>query len=490
MAASVIDSLVVELGLDPRKFTEGQRAALQSLRDMENAAASSAGRIEEYGTKISDVFSTVKKGAVGVLGAFVGEQAVAFVANVAAGDAAVSRLSKTLGVNIESLSTWQGMVRQMGGAATDATATLGALTDAMSRVQAGGGAFDGTFATLLNRSGDFRGKTADQVLRQISKYLEDEQKAGRMSPAIARMFAESIPGINESMMNLILRGPAALDAFAEAARKAGIANKEAGDEAEEFQKKEAELTSSLENLARYVFPALTGAVNTLLIPLKVISALFSGDLYKATDKSNGITNDQGFWHDVGKIFGWLGGSLSQSSISIGGGAGIPIKPGAGTASPAVQGILAALAGTPGLKQVTAMNDAYHVGLGGGHPAGRAVDVTINDPSQSAAMVATIRARLAAQGISASVIDEYLNPSAHATGGHIHIGVPTSIMSGGARHAIDRAGGGAGAHQTNHTDIHATINLSSPHANPRDVAMEIPDALHRITMAIPADNALV
>ena len=108
------------------------------------------------------------------------------------------------------------------------------------------------------------------------------------------------------------------------------------------------------------------------------------------------------------------------ALAGGGRGGLPMKSGAGYRDPG----LAALADRiyrdiPGIKRGTAFNDAYHDGRGA-HGANRAFDMTLDDPSQSGVIAARVRAELARMGIAGKVIDEYKNPSAHATGGHLHV----------------------------------------------------------------------
>ncbi|KQO73452.1 phage tail tape measure protein [Methylobacterium sp. Leaf89] len=77
----------------------------------------------------------------------------------------------------------------------------------------------------------------------------------------------------------------------------------------------------------------------------------------------------------------------------------------------------------GLNRFTAFNDQYHQGRRSKHNEGLASDFTLNDPSKSAEAAEQVRQRLRAAGLpdnAFKVIDEYRNPSGHATGGHVHV----------------------------------------------------------------------
>jgi hypothetical protein len=81
-----------------------------------------------------------------------------------------------------------------------------------------------------------------------------------------------------------------------------------------------------------------------------------------------------------------------------------------------------------LKNFSAFNDSYHRGPNSLHGKGRALDFTITDPKKAAAVADMVRSL---PGIS-KVIDEYANPSGHATAPHIHAEISAAngaILSG-------------------------------------------------------------
>lgn len=76
------------------------------------------------------------------------------------------------------------------------------------------------------------------------------------------------------------------------------------------------------------------------------------------------------------------------------------------------------------KQFTAFDDAFHhhVGYRSAHTSGTALDFTIKNPAESAAVTREVISLLADAGYLIKIINEYARPSAKATGGHIHIEV--------------------------------------------------------------------
>ena len=82
-----------------------------------------------------------------------------------------------------------------------------------------------------------------------------------------------------------------------------------------------------------------------------------------------------------------------------------------------------------LKYFSALNDTYERGGNSKHAKGLALDFTLRDSKYSAGSAELARTILAQSGLQGRVIDEYLNPSRSATGGHIHVELEGYKMGG-------------------------------------------------------------
>jgi hypothetical protein len=265
--ATVIDQLVVEFSLDPRKFTEAQRQLLDAFKKSQDRADEFSKRIDAQGMKMTEIFSTLKKGIMGTIGAFGGYEAMAIINHLNNMDAATGRWAKTIGTNVQNLSTWQGMIRQVGGSAEEAMATMSALQGAINNVVVGNGMVDNKFGFLLNQIGGLQGKNADQILRQLQAYFTEQISAGRMSPSMAATEMSWIPGMNQNMINVMLSD---LKKLEEAARAAGLATKQSADEAIRYQESLNKLSLSAEGLERVLTIKLTPSLTTFLDRTKQI----------------------------------------------------------------------------------------------------------------------------------------------------------------------------------------------------------------------------
>jgi hypothetical protein len=270
----VIDELIVVLGLDSRRFTEGQRDALAAFKKTREGAQEFGKDVEAQGMKLSEVFSAVRKGALGIVGAFAGNEAVQFVNHVANMDAATGRWAKTIGISVEGLSRWQNMIRQVGGDANSATSTLSALQQQIETVRQGGGMFEGGFASLMNQAGVSIRDDANASLTKIRRFIMGQVESGKMRPEEAATYLRRVPGMNQEMLNLILMSTKAFNELAAAVEKVGKASEDSAKAGQELQKSGALIAEFWESVARRVLPAV-GAV------AKAISAIMTADSHGA-----------------------------------------------------------------------------------------------------------------------------------------------------------------------------------------------------------------
>jgi hypothetical protein len=523
---NIIDKLVLELGIDPKTFSSGAREALDQLRRVEQEGIAGGKRVEGEQRRMFNMLSSFRREALGLTATFLGGRGIKeFVGYVTSLDAATGRLSHTMQMGAEDVSAWQGAIKQVGGSAESANSALQGLSSEMHRFVITG---QSQMLPVLSRLGidlfdqNRQLKTAGQLWLEIADAIKREG----MSPSQAASFLGMIPGANQDMINLLIKGRGAVEGYIKAAREAGTTTKESAASAQEYQKSLSLLEQSATDLGRsfvtFVTPALSTAMDAMRRWIQVQNKPAEQGLKEATEDRRTRKGGISVWDRIGSRISGLpvidpatgerrqyhlgvpgytvvGGGQAPAEPAAAAPAAIPVKPGAGVASPAVQKILDALAGTPGINRVTAMNDPFHALLGGAHPAGRAVDVTLKDPSQSADMAAKIRGILAAQGIKANVIDEYAKPSANSTGGHIHIGIdpltaarlggaalPAGLAPGAAAAALAGASGpaaGRGGVSGAVTVSIGAVNVNAPNAtDAAGIAKEIGPALDRTVTA--------
>jgi hypothetical protein len=264
---TVIDSLVLEFSLDPTKFTQGQRAVMQSLQQLSNAAHSQGNDVEASAKRTQNLISGVKREAIGLLALFFGARGIKdFVGNITLFDAALGRNAKTLDMNAGALAAWIGVARQTGGTAESITGSMQGLTDQLNRAEQTGewGNLLQVFSSLSISVRDANGhfKTAGQLLLDINHAVQG------MDAARARSRLQML-GIDPATINTLLLPP--LDALLERQEKIGHATQADADAAIELQKAWEQTGQAATTFGQKIMTGLTPILTTAL---SVVSSFF------------------------------------------------------------------------------------------------------------------------------------------------------------------------------------------------------------------------
>ncbi len=260
---TVIDRLVLELGLDPSSMSAGQRKALESLRGFETDAIASGRRIESEVKRVGNVLSDFRRTAVGVFGLVFGGGLVKnFIDSVTTLDAATGRLGVSIGMSGREISNFQGMIKQVGGSAESANAIMSGLNGEIVRFAlTGQAASTGVLSRLGTGFHDMNGKlkTSYGLFADLASVIESAIKRGEMTEREATGFLSMIPGMNQDGINLILKGTAAIRELRKAAEDANTAFD--SEKAEQYQKSVTKLSMSWANLAKTIVNVATPAIS-------------------------------------------------------------------------------------------------------------------------------------------------------------------------------------------------------------------------------------
>lgn len=226
--------MILVLGLDARRFSEGQRDALAAFKKGKEGAVDFGKQVEESGAKMADSFSVVRKGMLGVVAGIAGGGMISFVERIVQMDAATGRMAKTIGASVPGLSTWQYMMKQVGGEAASATSSLLGMQQTLERIRMGtAGAIDPNLAQLANQVGfNLMGSgTSDQFYRQVGAFFRGEIAGGRISYERAATRLSDV-GLPQDMINALLGD---FDAIEKAANKSAVASEKSAAEAAKSQ---------------------------------------------------------------------------------------------------------------------------------------------------------------------------------------------------------------------------------------------------------------
>ena len=136
--ATVIDSLIVTLGLDPKKFNKGQKDSEAALKKTKTQADKTNKALEDGAKKAAQAINKVKNEVLGLVVAFLGVRAVvSFGESITNSDAAMGRFANNVGMSTKELSGWEGAIQRAGGTADDMAQSIGAISHQMSDMQMG-----------------------------------------------------------------------------------------------------------------------------------------------------------------------------------------------------------------------------------------------------------------------------------------------------------------------------------------------------------------
>lgn len=196
MPATIIDALVVTLGLDGGPY---KRAARDAAREQAKLKESVKKGSNEVGDALKDVgrqVATLVLGFEGIKGA------ISFFAELNVGQANLGRFSKNLGESAREVNTWDSAVELAGGSAKNAEADLMGLSNSLTALKATGEV--SPLVLLFQRMGvaifDAQGKT--RKLTDLYKDLGDKLKQYNRADAfnLGRQ-----AGLSEDTLNLILQ---------------------------------------------------------------------------------------------------------------------------------------------------------------------------------------------------------------------------------------------------------------------------------------------
>lgn len=428
---TVIDEFVVSVGLDPSKFTEGQKKVLAEFKKTQQAAVEGAKNAESSAANLGNSISKVTGKMLGLLSLAAGGVGLKqFVADQVRSNAETGRTAYLLETSTGALSKWRNVARLSGSTAEAFTSAIGGLSTEFEHFKQTG---QSSLIPLFNQLGiDLKDiKDFEHLLTTMSDRF---QKKG---PSEARYIGKQF-GFDEAFTKFLTHGPDNLARMVKEAQSLGTVTDEDAAAASRLEKAWTAVSIAIESTGRVVVTKAAPTVANFLDKYtKILADIREGktsgwslnpirELFSGPGQGSSSFDESGF-----------SGFSPTSSLRR--------KPGAGHSSLATGALAHSLqAEIPGIDRFTAFNDRYHALLGrsSAHQRGEALDFTLKNPAQAAAVAEAVRKKLANMGIDGTVLDEYNNPSKGSTGGHIHVQFNSPVAA--ARYAeIAQAGRGGG-----------------------------------------------
>jgi hypothetical protein len=267
MAATVIDSFVVELGLDVKNMDKGQQEAINRFKKTYDVGLKGARDIEDAAKRSSNSIGMLTGQVAGMFAIFTGGRGVVdFFRGMTNADAAVGRLSRNIGVSANEISRWQGVSRLFGGSAEEIASSFTAISDAVAGFAIGDiKPLIGEFRMLGAAGGTVvdTNKGVNQTLLDISANLS---KINAQDPARAGLLGRRL-GLPAGLYDLLIKGPKATQEMLDKVNALGPATKNSADEAGKLAQSWSSMVLSAEGLGRVILekaaPSLSKFVTSL-----------------------------------------------------------------------------------------------------------------------------------------------------------------------------------------------------------------------------------
>ncbi len=270
--ATVIDSLLVTLGLDASSFTQGQKEATESLKKTENESNATAKRMEASGKQAGSFFSKIKDEVIGLGVAFLGFQAIkSFAVQITNADAATGRLSKNLKMSAQDLSMWEGAVKRAGGTAGDMDASLASIMKSVESMRFQGTASPDVMAALA-RTGIDPIKYLSAATPMTERLMMVHDKLSKMTASDAQYWGQQL-GFTEKTVNLLIMNRSELEGILNLQREQNKLSKEDVTIATQRQKAWQDLSTTVSGFGRVVLNDLTPP---LVDVLKILDMIVKG----------------------------------------------------------------------------------------------------------------------------------------------------------------------------------------------------------------------
>lgn len=496
---TIIDELIVTLGLDPKNFNKGQKEAATAFATTKLEAKKAGDEIEHSNKNVGQSFSALQTRVLGLLALFMGGKSIKnFTEEMTKLGAETGRSANLIGSTASMLSTWRGAAVVAGGTAAGITSSMKGLVHQFQMFSLTGESSVIPYFRALNVS---ISDSSGRMRKMDDIFLDLSDRFSKMDPAKAAAFGSAL-GFDEGTVNLLLKGPVALGKMIEQQKQLTQITDEDAKAAAELERQWTLLQQTLEKSGRTMVTAVTPALTTVLKVLRQaasdpMSFLTPATGGRSTAESLAEISSGGFFiPDSAPSAPAAAPAAGRPAASPATSGDLRVKPGAGTTSLATAALARSIQSeVPGVDRFTAFNDPYHQFLGGGsaHSRGQALDFTVKDAAQSEMIAAQIRKKLSDMGVDARVIDEYKNPSKGSTGGHIHVQFSSADAAQKYTDLASNAGRSAQAGDVNNRTSTSTsdvkinkIEINTQATDARGIAAEIGPAIQGSGLAAQAN----
>lgn len=192
---TIIDSLIVQLGLDSKDVESKAPGVQKKLRDLEKSAEKAESGFKKLSGEIGSFAATLG----GVVGAGV---FLALAKDIIKVNTHLYYLSENLGMNAQKLYAWGQMARQVGGSVGGVESFFKQTRLMYGQLLTGQSP---ALLPLFSRMGINALQSPEKIIEQLSERFQGDDKGPNRWKAASFLEASGLP---EDVVNIILKGPA------------------------------------------------------------------------------------------------------------------------------------------------------------------------------------------------------------------------------------------------------------------------------------------
>jgi hypothetical protein len=246
--ATVIDSLIVTLGLDPTGFTKGQKDAAQTFLKTRDQVTRTGKEIERSSKSSDEFLGKLQSRALSLFAVFsAGRGIKEFFSDIQKTNVAVGRAANLLGTSASKLHAYMGISEQLGGSAAGTAQSIANLNAQLQQMALTG---DSSILPYLRSLGiGLEGK--DGKLIKVMDLLPKLAKAfhDMHDPARAAAIGHGM-GLSDDLITVLLKGDKALQEYLADMRKLGVITDEQAQHSTALHRAWTRMTQAFETLGR------------------------------------------------------------------------------------------------------------------------------------------------------------------------------------------------------------------------------------------------
>ncbi|CAI1223475.1 hypothetical protein [Serratia proteamaculans] len=322
---TIIDALVVTLGLDASGFKKGQEETKESLDKTRKNSEQTAKDMEAAGKRAASFFGSIRTELLALVGVTLSANGIKnFITSTANSLQQLGINSKALDMSAKSLDGWSRAAEAAGSSAEKMQGTLAGFQDVLTQIRTGGASDSPLFSALASFGGatganfDYQKDNSESIMRKIA------QNWNKLNTDAKRRFGGMF-GFDDATQQALSSGQLVTDAGR--FEKASKATEDATRKAAELNRQLVAMKQNFAAAAQVLLTALIPYIEKLIPLIEQFGAWISTHgpeiekfFRETADTINKVAEAAGGWQNVMEgLLIFVGGKWLLGMVSAIGG---------------------------------------------------------------------------------------------------------------------------------------------------------------------------